>query len=385
MANQQLTSAYAYRWKEPARPMLNIYHYRKRYGVDNPQFGLADFEKKESTQSVVSSGLLGKLPVELLYKIFLDLDIFSLEMVRELNAYFKRVLDGFREFRLLKQHASETFRIMYGVDIHHVWTLSEIFTEFTHPWCRTCGRFGPFVFLLTFTRCCYNCLLDHEDYELAPAYDLAIYYMLTKEECRKLPVLRSLRNDYGTYKCFAHDTETLVASFKTVSELSMEIYGSTENLNKCKKVRDERALVEFNSARSRMRGWLDIRHKGDFPPPPKPVRPACFKSFVFNKRELLRYRFMASTAFPYWDLAKEKVETGAYCSACTKHWEEPEGGLRTLSGGPEEARYYMAFMEEELPDHFRECEATKRGLVRENRTLERFPGGRSGENFLVEF
>src|SRR5690606_18807608 len=132
------TSALAYRWNEPSRSMLNIHHYRKRYGVDNPQFGVVDFEKKRSFKPGPARGIFGRLPVEILYNIFLNLDILSLEMVRELNAYYKEVLDGLYEFRTLKRHASETFRIMYAVGISHAWNLSQIFSEFTRSRCRTC-------------------------------------------------------------------------------------------------------------------------------------------------------------------------------------------------------------------------------------------------------
>lgn len=94
---------------------------------------------------------------------------------------------------------------------------------------------------------------------------------------------------------------------------------------------------------------------------------------------------MASTTFPYWDIEKQKVETGVYCSACTAEWEDQEEPLEDHAGGPEEQRYHQAFIEEELPAHFRQCVATMQGLVRENCTREHFPYKRSGENFLVEF
>lgn len=385
MADESLTSAYAYRWQEQARPMLNIYHYRGRYGIDDPQFGVVGFECKKSNKPGPARGTLGKLPVEILHKIFLDLDIFSLAMVRELNAYYKRVLDGLYEFKLLKQHASETFRIMYAVEINKSWNLSQIFAEFTHPRCRTCDNFGPFIFLLTFSRCCYNCLLHHWDYELAPAFNLAVHYMIPNEYRSEVNILRSLRNDYGTYEYHSHYQAYHMASVKAFSELSHQIHGSTENRERRKAERRKVALEQYNKEREIMVSWHSARLYGDFPKPPEPVRPACLFYKCFDKETLSKWRFMASTTFPYWDIAKQKLETGAYCSACTQEWEDQEVSLESRAGGRAEQRYHQAFLEEELSAHFRQCAATREGLVRENHKWEHFPYRRSGENSLVEF
>lgn len=383
--DKPLTAAYAYRWNEPSRPMLNIYHYRKRYGMDNPQFGVENFEHKKSNQPGEPRGTLGKLSVEVLYKVFLKLDIFGLEMVRELNAYFKSVLDGLYEFRVLKQHASETFRIMHAVEVNPTWNLSQIFAEFTRSRCRTCDSFGPYIFLPTLSRCCYACLLDHEDYELAPAHDLVNEYIIPKEYRQKLVFLTSLPNDYGTYKYYTHDEPYIMASVQAVVDLSLGIHGTRENVRKRKAEYARAALEKFNEDRKILISWHSARLLGNFPRPPTPVRAGCMNYKLFDKETLAKWRFMASTAFPYWNVAEQKLETGTYCSACTKEWEDQEEPPEVRAGGIAEHRYHKAFLEEELPAHFRQCRATRMGLVRENRTLERFPLKRSGENFLVEF
>ena len=372
-------SALAYRWNQPSRPMLNTYHFFKRFSSEDPSFGVDGYELRESSIAVPSRGTLGKLPVEILHGIFLSLDPFTLEMVRELSSYYKQVLDNLSAYRLLKTHAKETLRIMHLTNMSY-WSLRQIFAEFCRPLCRPCDQFGPFIFLPTYSRCCYSCLLNHQDYRLIRVSDLMTWLLIPRHIIDHfIPIVHTLSNDYGTYNYYTHDESQELVSFQEGCDLAHRLHGTVERITELRAKRDAKERARYIYELKAMEEWHEIRAWGDYPPPVEPIRPECLKVRLYNDETLLRWRFMGSTAFPYWNIEKQKLETGTYCSACTAKWEGvPHVDPKWDS---EQKKYHQAFLVEDMPDHFRQCEATKMVVPRLDSVHERFPLKRSGKNF----
>lgn len=141
-------------------------------------------------------GTLDRLPLELLQKILLCLDMQSLFNFRQANLRSRQTADSLYEYQRVVSHGLNLFcallRTRLAVDV----SLSDFYQALCTKACGTCGRFGGFVLLLAWHRCCATCVERALGSHLR---DLAIMkkeFNLPEAEIKQLRTFKTLPGIY---------------------------------------------------------------------------------------------------------------------------------------------------------------------------------------------
>ncbi len=94
------------------------------------------------------SGAMRLIPVEILHKVFLDLDFKSLEALRRTDTQTRSVVDAFPLYKEITAIAPSALRALYATKVMPHFSAREIHITLCNDRCSACGHFGPFLFLL---------------------------------------------------------------------------------------------------------------------------------------------------------------------------------------------------------------------------------------------
>lgn len=204
---------------------------RKRASAAEPSHDAAK-RKRRRFKGRTIGGVLGRVPAEILQEILLDLDLRSLSTMCRLNSFYHSLVDDLPAYKLLREHASATLKIMHVTKTSSDFPVRRLFSEFCRPRCRTCEDFGPYIFLLTCRRCRFKCLHEHDDYRLAPVFDVMVNYALSKDLVKRLDSIYSLRGYYGFYREYQGRLRLVSAS--EAFELGINVHGSKRRMEKAR-------------------------------------------------------------------------------------------------------------------------------------------------------
>lgn len=104
-----------------------------------------------------SLGNLDKLPPELLYMVLSHLTCDGIEALGSCSTGGRMAVLACSQYYALLEHAPTILAILKETGLARSFTITEIYDTFTSSLCTTCGLFGRYVFLLSFTRCCLHC------------------------------------------------------------------------------------------------------------------------------------------------------------------------------------------------------------------------------------
>lgn len=104
-----------------------------------------------------SFGNLGKLPPELLCMVFQHLTCDDLETLHRSSTGGRIAVLAFPQYHTLLTQVPTILAILKETRLARSFTIIQIYETFTSPLCTTCGQFGGYVFLPSFTRCCMSC------------------------------------------------------------------------------------------------------------------------------------------------------------------------------------------------------------------------------------
>ncbi|EEU47067.1 uncharacterized protein NECHADRAFT_35215 [Fusarium vanettenii 77-13-4] len=216
-------------------------------------------------------GVLDSLPVELLWIILRNLDLLSFFRFRHINRRARALATAVLEYRAVVRHGLEGLRGVLRGGLGQAFTIRDLYIPLVSEKCTLCGEFGGFLFLVTATRCCFACIKSSPDLRVISPSTLS---RLAKISPKRLH-------------------QALGSGLRTVSG----IYSMEEKL-----VRRPTFLVASQPAIARLQllGLLNQNTIG-----------ALSK---WNEHE--NQRFMASTAFPWYDPYSGKVESGVCCKGC---------------------------------------------------------------------
>ncbi|OIW26355.1 hypothetical protein CONLIGDRAFT_634636 [Coniochaeta ligniaria NRRL 30616] len=146
-------------------------------------------------------GRLKVLPIELLQKVCLELDIESLFRFRQVSFRYRQVVTGIFEYRAIATYATTALLALFRTDMAKCTTLLQLYQPLTETWCVTCGKFGGFLFIPMATRCCLDCIYDTRNFRMLTLHSI---FKSTKISLRKLrtlmPVLKTVPGWYGRYE-----------------------------------------------------------------------------------------------------------------------------------------------------------------------------------------
>lgn len=212
-------------------------------------------------------GTLGRLPLELLQEVLLHLDLRSLLNFRQANLGSRQVVDSLYQYQRLVCHGLNLlcalFRTRLAIDI----SLLDFYHALCTKACTFCGQFGGFVFLSTWSRCCFTCLQRASGTQMLTPSGIRKEFPLTEAEVARLRPFKTLPGIYGTRR------------------LASPI-----------------ALVSVAQAKLMISG--------------KPPHATAAQARSANFRRITQFSYMGSCALPYYDRRTGRAEYGMSCAGC---------------------------------------------------------------------
>ncbi|PYH92795.1 hypothetical protein BO71DRAFT_382860 [Aspergillus ellipticus CBS 707.79] len=255
--------------------------------------------------NTTSSGL-GRfqiLPLEIVYEICFLLDIQSLLNLRHVNRRAHQIVRTTLGYKATITHALEALCVILRTKIASWFTLSDLFKVLCTKDCYFCGSFSGFIFLPSFTRCCFSCIREDS-----------------------LPPLLISSVVKSRFKSSQVCLYSLVPTIRSLPG----IYSMDEVV---RKKRTQIIPAEFISTLS--------------------LREANERARVAQPKEKALLRYMVTTALPYLDIKSGGVQNGICCRGCQIALERAlrSSGAQSNSCALRDKVYsYEEFME-----HFREC------------------------------
>ncbi|KAI5864080.1 hypothetical protein GGS23DRAFT_481440 [Durotheca rogersii] len=260
---------------------------------------------QQPTSNTTVLGSLDRLPLELWHDVLLRLDMHSLFRFRQTSIRSREIVDSLHEYRMVTSHGLNLLCALLRTRVATHVSLSDFYHALCTKDCPLCGEFGGFISLLTWQRCCFNCLRRAPETQVQTLAAVRRQFHLTRAESRQL---RSFRTLPGTY---------------SMEETSYK------------------SRISIVSARQAMLAF------GQRPHDIAPARPASW-------RRNERFKFAGSCALPYYDKRTGKVEHGVSCAGCQLARERKIIGSTSSEWGFE-ARDKV-YAQDGFLNHFRWCE-----------------------------
>ncbi|KAL7938666.1 hypothetical protein V8C35DRAFT_84860 [Trichoderma chlorosporum] len=140
-------------------------------------------------------GKLDLLPLELITKILLTLDIPSLTAFRQINRRAMSLVDSLRQYRAIFDHCPNVLRAIVSIDAKH-FDCTTLFDTLSTTKCATCDNFGCYLYLITCKRVCYSCFTTNALYFPVSLALATKHTGLARRELKCLPHISSLPGRY---------------------------------------------------------------------------------------------------------------------------------------------------------------------------------------------
>ncbi|KAL6709609.1 hypothetical protein ACN47E_001037 [Coniothyrium glycines] len=266
-----------------------------------------------STSSVLDKrstvcGELERLPLELVSRICLQLDIASLLRFRQTNTRARQIVNALHEYRTALTHAINPFCALLRTGTARAVTLADFYRLLCTQRCSLCKhQYGDLVHLPLWIRCCSSCLRRGPlEIRVATVNTVKRVLQLSKTSLAQLPKLTTLP---GIYTMDEQPRSRRVTLVPTVSALAA--------------YRHEHAGLEASEALTKQ----------------------------LNTQPNLA--FMACCALPSFNLQTRQVENGVSCAGCQVAVEE---GIITFTGAWAGEVRDVVYSRDEFLQHFTRCE-----------------------------
>jgi hypothetical protein len=246
--------------------------------LDETQAVVRSLQTAFKSPTPSSPGLLDQLPIELLLMVFRNLDVQSYFRFRHVNRKARAACTAVPEYQAIAKYGLEGLRGMLRAGLAQTVTIGDLYKSLIRETCEVCDRFGGFLFLPTATRCCFDCIRTAPDLRVISTSTLS---MLTRKSTKRL------------FRLLGPELRTVPGSYSTEDNPSRRPKGLMP--------------AKLATAKSHALGIRD--------------RPAFQE--LLRRSDQESHRFMASTAFPWYDLENNKVESGVSCKGCRVPVEDP--------------------------------------------------------------
>ncbi|OJJ48883.1 hypothetical protein ASPZODRAFT_13620 [Penicilliopsis zonata CBS 506.65] len=374
--------ASGYAFKAPLGSLMlspaKIQYARCDHFVPNKPYNLLprdkDFEPKAKDRGAPVVCALDQLPLELLENVFMHLDLVSLAAARGVSPVIREFIDNLPVWKHLNKHAKDILEIIHATKACAFITLNDLLMELHQPYCRNCGKIGPFLFLPTCSRCCFDCLQDNPQFTLMPLFHAEINYALSRQSINALPKLRSLTGEYDIATTRVTWDKWMV-SYQAVLKAATQEHGSVAKAIQASEVqRQDRekayhdAIAKWVTKMAERRDEIASNYpfalSGSPPSLHKPRRPRGSGVQPLRPEDFRRWRFMGVAELPYYNVKSKSVEVPMYCFACNFHLKP------TINFCPHLRRFYEAFLPSQVPGHFAKCISAKSILGNDNAKRE---------------
>jgi hypothetical protein len=259
--------------------------------------------RRESFRS--SLGLLDMLPAELILLTLNLLDFQSLSRLSRVSLKGKAVVENLATYMDMMKHAPTILTALGRTRLLYYHPAALLCQTLRSGKCVSCFGFGPFLFLPTCERVCFECLYENHSLRTTTINLAKQFFHLTERQLKRIPIMHSIPGTYGVRYNISRKRVYRLVSIKQVKQLAIEVHGSVENLPELERPRAWAA----ETAVKKYWGFKRFREA-----PLKP--PGCDMSRLPERRNLVKDDFggIASIRFPH--LTDMGADYGLFCQGC---------------------------------------------------------------------
>ncbi|KAL6860985.1 hypothetical protein J3F83DRAFT_716975 [Trichoderma novae-zelandiae] len=263
------------------------------------------------TSSIVSEkglGALDRLPVELLLQALRHTDMQALFNLRRANRRARQVVDSLKEYRAVVSYGLTAYCALLRMKLAAHVTLLDFYRVLCSEDCAFCGKFGGFVFLPSWIRCCFECIEEDPETRMVTVAEVRRLFRLSRAEvgrqraCLTMPGIYTT-GLYSTDRSYQRGRLRLVPYFPAMKEFGDRL--------------------ETRAARPQHQPFWDPAHN-----------------------------FMASCELPSYDPQTRTAEYGISCAGCEALAAEHDPGQPSR---PADAPWDRVFSREKFLKHFKMC------------------------------
>ncbi|KAL7799809.1 hypothetical protein V8C37DRAFT_365537 [Trichoderma ceciliae] len=255
-------------------------YHRRDYGLSAVYVSPSDHTTVQSsilTACIVSKTNLGafdQLPVELLFQTLRHMDMQSLFNLRQVNLRARQAIDTLKEYKAVVSLGLTAYCALLRMKLASHVTLLDFYRVLCSKNCAFCGKFGGFVFLPAWIRCCFECIQEDPETRMVTVAEVRRLFRLSRAELSQQRSFQTLPGIYttGLYameKSYQRNRVKLVPYFPAMKEFGDRL--------------------ETGVARPQHQPFWDPIHN-----------------------------FMASCELPYYDPRTQVVEHGISCAGCER-------------------------------------------------------------------
>ena len=157
-----------------------------------------------------STNQLDRLPIELLIKVLLQLDIPSLTHFRSLSRRAMELVNSVHQYTAIIEHCPNIIRAIVSLQVDG-FDCGTLYRTLCTSQCFTCNRFGDHLYLIDCRRVCYFCFTQRAEYSPLTIREASKFFKPNVKpksnakssrkllELEKPPSILSLPGRYGAY------------------------------------------------------------------------------------------------------------------------------------------------------------------------------------------
>lgn len=290
-------------------------YHRRDYGMSVVHVSPSDHAKVQSsmlTSSIVSEmglGAFDRLPVELLLQALRHMDMQALFDLRRVNLRARQVVDSLKEYKAVVSYGLTAYCALLRMKLATYVTLMDFYRVLCSQNCSFCGKFGGFVFLPTWIRCCFECIEEDPETRIVTVAEVRRLFRLSRAEVGRQRSFQGLPGIYttGLYsmeRSYQRGRVKLVPYFPAMKEFGDRL--------------------ETKTARPQHQPFWDPIHN-----------------------------FMASCELPYYDPQTQTVEYGISCAGCERSATGQAHGQAPSRAA--DAPWDRVFSRDNFLKHFKIC------------------------------
>ncbi|KAK2748745.1 hypothetical protein FQN57_000326 [Myotisia sp. PD_48] len=259
--------------------------------------------------SMRSSGKLNVLPLELLHYTFNNLDFQSLSRLSRVSLQNKDAVESLPAFQDLIQYAPHALRALSKINLLSLHSAVLLRSTLKSQSCISCREFGPYLFLPTCERCCFQCLCFNQSLWVVPVKFAQECFNIPPRELKKIPIMRGIPGRYKVGLQIERRRYEKLVSVRTAKEFGLQINGSTP-----------RSILPYHLSASELRKTQAMNWYRDAPLSPLPANPSTLPTIRNSRKD--NFCGMASTIFPSL-LPDNTLDYGRWCRGCEWMYKHP--------------------------------------------------------------
>ncbi len=300
-----------------------------------------------------SIGSLDAFSLEILHLILDSLDFRSLSRFARTCRKGKATVQSLSAYTRLITHASSALIAMNRTKLITAHSVAIIYAALLSEKCVSCQNYGPFLFLPTCERCCYECLDCDRALRVISMRTARNCFGISPKDLRRIPHLSTIPGTYDVGLELTRRRSVKLVSWKQARQLGIAVHGSEEAMNTFV-TRQNVGKLTVTEAYNVL--WL--------------TRPMLerqsYRTCMLENTPNDRFPGMGATNFPF--LRPDKVlEDGLWCCGCEHSNSRRFRGIEAPDSDPGmllEALQCQARSRDEFMEHIRKCEGATKLLQR---------------------